>query len=237
MIKVFDTRLNPADWELDYSNLPFTCSRVDTSPLSGGAHTNDEFLAGAYWTHQLHNFCPIENPTAQQEVGLKASENPLWEDVLQFLEITIPEIPPRDECYAAYINVMRFGNSPAIHCDAPYHVDKQKTVLVYMNPVWHPEWGGETVFFDDTLDAKYIVQPRPGRVVIFDGRIPHTAKTPSLKFLYNRFILAFKYMDKEQRSMLFQEHDIEKKPPVGSHNIPGFDPQTVKKIWSTSKQW
>lgn len=228
MIEVYDTRLNPEDFAEQFVNLPYRCTRSDL-PLTPDNPNAD--LAGMYWTHQLHNFCPVEDPTYFQNAGLDASDNPLWGDILTYLEGTIKNMPPRSECYAAYINVLRFGNSTSIHCDAPYFVKDNKTVIVYLNPVWDPEWGGETIFFDDSLDAKYIVQPRPGRVVLFDGRIPHTARPPGPKFLYNRWILAFKYMDTEERQGLFNEYEMTNKPPVTDRGIAGFDPETVKEIW------
>lgn len=228
MIKVYDTRLNPEEFVDKFVNLPYRCTRTDAPPNPSNP---DVDLAGMYWTHQLYNFCPIEDPTYFQNAGLQASDDPLWGDILTYLESTIEDIPPREECYAAYINVLRYGNSPGIHCDAPYWVGENKTMLVYLNPVWDPEWGGETVFFDDDLDAKYIVQPRPGRVVLFDGRIPHTGRPPGPKFMYNRWILAFKYMNPAIRQQLFNEYEMENKPPVCDRGIPGFDPNTVKEIW------
>ena len=142
-------------------------------------------------------------------------------------------MPPRDHMYSSYVNVLRHGNSPGIHVDAPHHVESNKTVLVYMNDVWHPEWGGETVFFDHELDAKYLVAPRPGRIVIFDGRIPHTGRTPTPKFMYNRYILAYKYMDPSVRQELFTSHEMNNLPPVGDMGIAGFNPNTVEEIMKT----
>ena len=47
-------------------------------------------------------------------------------------------------------------------------------MIVYMNEYWIPNYGGETIFYDDKLDIVHAVVPKPGRVVIFDGRI-HTS--------------------------------------------------------------
>ena len=88
-------------------------------------------------------------------------------------------LPPCANLYSSYINVLREGNDPGIHVDAPYFVEDNQTVLIYMNPQWDPQWGGETIFFNHDLDAVRLCQPRPGRVVIFDGRIPHTGRPPT----------------------------------------------------------
>jgi hypothetical protein len=155
----------------------------------------------------------------------------MYKDILTYLEATVPDYPKRENLYSAYINVLREGNSPGIHCDAPYFVPDNQTVIVYLNAAWDPEWGGETVFFDDDLDARYLVQPRPGRVCIFDGRIPHTGRPPTPKFKHNRYIMTFKYMDAESRQKLFTDYEMNNMPPVFDRGIAGFDPLTVKEIW------
>lgn len=228
MIRVIDTNLASAEMANEIINLPYKCTRVDVPPSEN--NPNVEY-AGMYWTHQFYNFCPVSDPTFFQNAGLEGSENPLWKDILAYLEATIPEMPPRENLYSSYINVLRYGNSPGIHVDAPYFVEDNQTVLVYLNPVWDPQWGGETIFFDEDLDAREIVQPRPGRVLIFDGRIPHTGRPPEPKFMFNRYIIAYKYMDMETRQKLFDEYEMSMKPPVEDRGIAGFDPNTVKEIW------
>jgi hypothetical protein len=39
-------------------------------------------------------------------------------------------------------------------------------------------------------------------------------------------------MDKNDRNQLFDEYEMQKKPPVFDRGIAGFDPKTVKEIWS-----
>lgn len=227
-IRVHDTKL--ISWELyeQIVHLPYKFTRTDVPPQNTDMEVDS---AGLYWTHQLYNHCPIDDPDYYQNAGLEGSNNPMYMDILNFLEATIPDYPSRDKLYSAYINVLREGNSPGIHCDAPYFVPDNDTVIVYLNPHWDPEWGGETVFFDDDLDAKHIVQPRPGRVCIFDGRIPHTGRPPTPKFKHNRYIMSFKYMNEDNRGELFINHDINNMPPVFDRGIAGFDPKTVKTIW------
>ena len=77
------------------------------------------------------------------------------------------------------------------------------------------------------------LQPRPGRVVIFDGRIPHTGRPPTPKFAHNRYIMTFKYMDKATRHKLFVDHEINNMPPVEDRGIAGLNVETVKQIWKS----
>lgn len=61
------------------------------------------------------------------------------------------------------------------------HTHKNKLVLLYyLNLDWEQEFYGETLFMDyDNNDACVCVIPKPRRVVIFDGNIPHTIRPQS----------------------------------------------------------
>ena len=92
---------------------------------------------------------------------------------------------------------------------------------------------GETIFYDHKLDAQRIVTPKPGRVVMFDGRIPHTGRPPTPRYMMNRYILTFKYMEPSIRQGLFTKYDVKNTKPVEDEGILGFDPKTVKDILLT----
>ena len=58
--------------------------------------------------------------------------------------------------------------------------------------------GGELVFYDDAKEnVVKAVLPKSRRAVIFDGRIPHAARSPSIKCDQVRMTLAFKTIIKE----------------------------------------
>lgn len=228
ILSVYNTELINNELFNEVVMLPYQFTRTDAPPTV--EHPNIE-LAGMYWTHQFYNFTPVDDPDYFQNAGIQGSNNNLYLDILSYLEAKIPNLPPRQDLYSSYINVLRYGNSPGIHVDAPYFVPENKTVLVYLNPVWDAQWGGETIFFDDDLDCRKAIQPRAGRVVVFDGRIPHTGRTGTIRFLYNRYVLTYKYMLPETRQRLFTDHEMNNKPPVEDKNIAGFDPNTVKAIW------
>ena len=233
MIKIYDTKLT--SWEMfeKIVHLPYTFTRIDAPPTEQSPELDQQ---GLYWTHQFHNFTPIDDPEWFQHAGVPGSEDPIYLDILNYLEQNCPGMPPRANLYSSYINVLREGNDPGIHVDAPYFVEDNHTVLIYMNPQWDPQWGGETIFFNHDLDAVRLCQPRPGRVVIFDGRIPHTGRPPTPKYKHNRYILTYKYMDPETRQKLFVEHEMNGMPPVHDRGIAGFDPNTVSKIWLQMRQ-
>ena len=82
-----------------------------------------------------------------------------------------------------------------VNCFAPrepayYHADGNCfTLLYYANPIWVPNEGGETKFLCGNIDV-FSVAPVPGRVVIFDGSLQHTA-VPFRSV--HRFTVALKY--------------------------------------------
>ena len=69
-----------------------------------------------------------------------------------------------------------------ILCTAPstkylYHPDvtnnSSLTFLYYINCYWHPEWGGETIFCNDTGEPEIAVACKPNRIVVFPSDILH----------------------------------------------------------------
>jgi hypothetical protein len=97
-----------------------------------------------------------------------------------------------DDCYA---NGQTSGLPGAIHIDCD--VEGWITGLVYVHPEWRAEWEGETLFYDDAREEIIrAVVPKPGRVVLFDARIPHTARPPGRWCSRMRTSIAFKLRPK-----------------------------------------
>jgi hypothetical protein len=90
----------------------------------------------------------------------------------------------------AYCNAHVCSDCPLPHQDSANPRDR--TVLVYANAQWQPEFAGETVFFDDHDEIIRAVMPRPGRVVIFDSTLRHCARPPTRILLGLRLTVAFK---------------------------------------------
>ena len=228
MIEVFDTKLASVDLFDKVMFLPYMFTRTDDPPTPSRPEID---ITHNYWTHQLYNFCPVADPTYFQNGGLKASEDPIYLEVLEYLEAVCPKMPKRDHLYGAYINCLKAGDTPGIHVDSPYWVEDNQTVLCYLNVDYHPNFGGETIFYDDKLNAKRVISPKPGRVVGFDGRIPHKGTPPTFRYPVPRYIMSFKYMDPDIRQKLFEDHEVKGiepyEYPVEDMGIQGFDPKTV----------
>lgn len=86
-----------------------------------------------------------------------------------------------------YVNLGIHGDVNHMHLDGKLGYSC-KTLLYYANRHWEYNWGGNTVFYDDEGNAKTSVEIKPGRIVIFDGNIPHTVMpmnsrcSPSYRF-------------------------------------------------------
>ena len=94
--------------------------------------------------------------------------------------------------YRAYTNVATFGDMLFSHTDClPDQHDL--TALWYLCEHWDLEWGGETMFFDANDEVAAAVQPRPGRLVIFDGAIKHVGRPPNRICYAPRYTFAIKF--------------------------------------------
>jgi SM-20-related protein len=97
------------------------------------------------------------------------------------------------QLFRSYCNVAFFGDQLMTHTDCRPG-DSIVTALWYVASAWDVEWGGETLFFDDSKDAAFVVAPRPGRLVLFDGAILHAGRPPNRICHEPRFTLALKFV-------------------------------------------
>jgi hypothetical protein len=75
-----------------------------------------------------------------------------------------------------YAAAMSPGSCGTVHQD----IDSADgvTFLYYANLVWKGEWGGETIFYDNNLDAVAAITPKPGRLAMFHSNLYHRAGVP-----------------------------------------------------------
>lgn len=111
--------------------------------------------------------------------------------VLYELMTKVIKSPPYANLGNVYTNMLRSMDRPKAHID---NIDaKNRTVMFYTNTNWERDWGGETIFYD--LDDNIIkaVSPKPGRMISFDGRIPHSARPPMSSACIPRYITVMKF--------------------------------------------
>jgi Rps23 Pro-64 3,4-dihydroxylase Tpa1-like proline 4-hydroxylase len=120
-------------------------------------------------------------------------------DIIFFTEIknkilNLPILNNEYYCYRTMINAYKYSDVLSIHDDGNQNGFKNITALIYGNSNWDANWGSETVFFDKIgSDAEIIksILPKPGRLVLFDAKIPHTGRVPSSMFPNYRYSLVY----------------------------------------------
>lgn len=139
-------------------------------------HWNHEFLKTRRDNSIDHSYLLMEDDELAplRHVWLKLKAGPLKGHALV-------------RCYA---NAHTFGVEGYPHFDAKEA--GHFTTIFYINPVWKPEWAGETVFFNADADIDKAVLPRPGRMVTFPGTILHAARAVSRACPAMRVTLMFK---------------------------------------------
>jgi SM-20-related protein len=112
-------------------------------------------------------------------------------------------------CYA---NAHAYGIDGTLHTDS--RKDNRYTAVYYPHETWEPNWGGETVLFNaDKTDIIGAFYPKPNRLAVFKGNIPHLARGVSRTCPVLRITLMFKF----QRGPL--EKDIDDERTEGSHDL------------------
>ena len=77
-----------------------------------------------------------------------------------------------------YSYLTRYGDADYLHRDF-FNQDAGISLVYFANPSWENDWGGETLFFDADDDPISAISVKPGRVLIFNGKIPHRAGVPT----------------------------------------------------------
>jgi hypothetical protein len=67
----------------------------------------------------------------------------------------------------------------------------QVVLLYYINKHWKHDWAGETLFFNDDLsEVECTSIYKPGRIIVFDGEIPHSIRPQAVDAPTYRFTLS-----------------------------------------------
>jgi SM-20-related protein len=119
----------------------------------------------------------------------RIASDPFLSSLRQAVERLFPDERFSDQ--RAYVNCSVYGDSYYLHRDAAPH-DQHVTALYYANLEWQPDWGGETIYYNDEEDAELAVTPRPGRLVIARGAVLHRGNVPSRQCYEERYTLAYK---------------------------------------------
>lgn len=136
-----------------------------------------QYVANAYYKVQGGGAVAIEDCP---DLALQAMYNEKDLNDLGIFNDAPPEVkellkPLR--IYRAYSLLLNYSQNPHFHSDSWNAGDM--TLLYYANLRWDIDWGGETVFADDSLeDIVYTSIYKPGRLVLYDSSIVHKPCTP-----------------------------------------------------------
>jgi SM-20-related protein len=155
-----------------------------------GAYSDPTPGAPRYWCKHFAGYVRDGREARDEaafEAELDAAAAPVgW--MWRRLKSTVLEGHALSRCYA---NAYPTGSEGGLHqdSDVPHHY----TAIYYPHAEWRPNYAGETMFFDhkgeDVLAAVY---PKPNRLVVFPGLIPHVARCTSRTCPELRVTLMFK---------------------------------------------
>lgn len=137
------------------------------------------------------------------------SEEPVLAKTFKALHDVMTEAVPTGEYFVRkwYTNIMVPESKPWVHRDSRFAPDESFTALWYPHKNWHPNWGGETLFYHiDTTDVEFFnksliynkgtielhnklndmlcdceitaVVPKSNRLIIFDSGMLHSGRAP-----------------------------------------------------------
>jgi SM-20-related protein len=96
-------------------------------------------------------------------------------------------------CYA---NAMAGGVEGNLHLDS--NIESHQTSIYYPHPTWSADAAGETLLFNAAADEIIAaIYPKPNRLAVFAGTIPHVARPMSRRRSALRITLMFKTMPAE----------------------------------------
>jgi SM-20-related protein len=157
---------------------------------SYGAYSSEEPGASRYWyKHFAGYFKDGREPRTAEGIEHELERSAprvcaLW----RRLKSSVLAGHALTRCYA---NAYPAGSEGGLHTDSnePDHF----TAIYYPHLKWSPNWAGETVFFNaDGTDIIASAYPKPNRLVVFSGRIPHVARAASRTCPELRVTLMFK---------------------------------------------
>lgn len=96
------------------------------------------------------------------------------------------------ELVRAYASALSYGDLSLAHRDCGAEA-RDVTAVLYLTPGWQRDWGGETIFFSESGDARVAVSPRPGRLALFRGAIEHRGDPPTRACTRARVSMVFKF--------------------------------------------
>jgi SM-20-related protein len=138
-----------------------------------------------YWHHEVG----FGNKNNTECVADRVREHPIslfaaYQDWLLGL------LPEKTKVLRFYLNAHTYGTDGWPHTDTERELET--TAVLYLNPGWKPEWGGETVIFDGQGGISHASLPKPNRILTFPSNLLHAPRPLSRTFAALRVVLVVK---------------------------------------------
>lgn len=123
-----------------------------------------------YWHHEV-GFGEKANV---EDVSARVREHPLkpFVEFMDWLRSNL--VPPETPILRYYLNGHTYGTDGWPHTDTDR--TDELTAILYLNPEWRGEWGGETVVFNEHGDIAGSVLPRANRLMTFPSNLLHAPR-------------------------------------------------------------
>jgi SM-20-related protein len=153
-----------------------------------GWKSQDKTDSFAFWHRHFGGYRP---GTAEHDAYDCEHELAAVPIILAFWRHLAEHLLPGHRLIRCYANGAAYGSDGTLHTDST--LPGTYTTIYYPHQRWHPDWGGETVFFNQgKTDIVASVYPHPNRMLMFDGTIPHVARGVSRTCPVLRVTLMFK---------------------------------------------
>ncbi len=154
----------------------------------------------------LHEFCL----KSMYQLGWYDSQDPSkyipnlhshWSDkdmekshLLPYIQECVDQSPwfTKKKLHRTIVNLVRSNDVHQIH-----HHKGDQVALYYANLDWQDGWYGETLFYDEFDESKigFTTPYIPGRIILFDGTIPHAIRPQSVAGPKFRITISMFYND------------------------------------------
>jgi SM-20-related protein len=183
-VTVYDNLLAPAEHAILWSFL-------NQPGWSHGGFSSDQPTADRYFYKHYAGYRMSGSEPLAAEIEDELVQNaPMLASMWQGLKAGPLAGHRLARCYA---NGMPGGTEGGLHLDS--NIPTHMTAIYYPHLNWSPDFAGETLLFnpagDEIIAAIY---PRPNRLAVFAGTIPHVARPMSRKCSDLRITLMFKTM-------------------------------------------
>lgn len=166
----------------------FLHGNTDLSGWKFGWKSRSSEDSFSFWHRHFAGYRKTEEQHDAYDCEPEIQQFPLIHEFWRFLASGLLRGHRLIRCYA---NGHTYGSDGTVHTDTT--LPQTYTCVYYPHQAWNPDWGGETMFFmRDKSDVLGCVYPKPNRMVMFDGRIPHVARGVSRLCPVLRVTLMFK---------------------------------------------